>query len=560
MVLVILGGGHFASANDRTFAYAIAPTVQLPSHFEDQCDRVCRSDPGQGIPKWDVPGWEQYMQVWSELAADPTNQSLRQFLGLPIGDDTGQSLAAIRATRGRSAPSWIGWKPGTYAQVDTPHFQIFSRSDRDKTTEVAEDLERCYWVWTQIFFPLWEGRAQATLHLRDDSSAGTMSDRLAGGRARLSTRKKMRVVLLRDADDYGRTLARLTGGSLQAVSQSTGFYSSERRTSFFFPDQSGDAIASRRHELVHQLFREATRSQLGGDEAGARSDFWLVEGIAGYFESMHFDNGFATVGGWDSPRLQFARYRVFAQQQVVPLAALRPDGQTQVQQRGDLAQFYAFAIAYTHWMMDSGDVATRRWIYQMLADLYRIKIDVETLNEPTDPERGMVAMLRLDDATLASNPAGRTLEQLCLRGCLVSSKGLSQLEPAERLRWLDLTGLPINGDDLRRLVKSPESLTQLSLEACPMIDDAIASWLRSAKQLEELDLSGTRCGDLVLQSLAETTSLQTLWLTDTQVTDKSLEILSRLPQLETIDLRGTAVSAEQIARLQRQHPNWKLNP
>lgn len=567
MLCLIAIAPRFASAADRTFAYSIDPDPVVPDHFVDPAARACAAQPQSDLPAWDVPGWVNYMRLWSTLAADPDNQSIRQFLSLPIGDEAKLSLAAIKASRGRSAPSWIGWKPGSYAQVDTPHFQIFSRSDRERTTEVAEDLERCYWVWTQLFFPLWDSNAQVALHLGDDTNK-PIESLLQEARGRLSSRKKMRVVLLRDADDYGRTLARLTGGSVKSLSQSTGFYSSERRTSFFYPTDKSDGIASRRHELVHQLFREATRNSLSGDIAGESADFWLIEGIAGYFESLHFSKGYATVGGWDSPRIQFARYRIFANQQIVPLDELRPDGRDAVQQRGDLAQFYAFAIGYTHWMMDGENDSARRWLYARLASLYRIRTEVPladgiTVDSPGfdsgSPERGLVGLLRVDDSHLVSNPVDRNLEELCLRGTMVGPKGLQSIGQSTQLRWLDLSGLPIESDQLLSFVPEPSKLEQLSLEGCK-IDNQVAGWIAKATSLEELDVTNTACGDPLVQALNKLKSLQTLWLTNTVVTDAVLVDLAGLPRIETIDVRGTSVSASGLAKLRRKHPEWNLNP
>ncbi|OYP34532.1 leucine-rich repeat domain-containing protein [Rhodopirellula sp. MGV] len=561
-------GADVVSAGDRMVVPAItigetstSPSTDVTPLSNDPCSRVCVGDAAKGIAEWDVPGWANYLKLWSALASDPGNKAIRQCFGLPLGGD-GQSLAAIRAARGRSAPDWIGWKPGSYAQVDTPHFQIFSRADREQTTDVAEDLERCYWVWTQAFFPLWEGRLQVARYLGQTDAVST-DELLDGLRLRLSSRKKMRVVLFRDREDYGRTLARLTGGSLQALSQSTGFYSAERRTSFFYPTESSDGTASRRHELVHQLFREATRNGLSGDVAGEQSDFWMVEGIAGYFESLTYGDRVATVGGWDSPRLQFIRHRVFARQEVVPLAALRPDGRDAAQQRGDLAQFYAFAIGYTHWLMDSDDVMARRWLYANLAALYRIPLELPdglvATDEPNEPERGMVALLRIDNEVIRSNPNDRSIEELCLRGCLVDKTGLATIEKTDQLRWLDLTGLPIDTTTILQVVPKADQLRQLSLEACP-VDDSIAAWIAVKSELEELDLSSTVCGDETVSAIGELQKLKTLWLTNTKITDAAVDAFSGLPNLRLLDLRGTAVTAQQIARLRRAHPEWTVNP
>ncbi|MEM0926672.1 MAG: hypothetical protein AAGJ83_11585, partial [Planctomycetota bacterium] len=316
---------------------------------------------------WSVPGWTAYAQLWSEFHDDPSNPTLRQYLGLPIGRGSDASLIT-KLSRGRSAPRWLGWPVGTYAHVETPHLQIFSHANREQTIKVAEDLERVFWVWSQIFFPLWDRRNQVSLHLNDFKDGSSITQLLNDRPARLRPRKKLRIVLFRDSDEYIETLRKDVPG----IEASTGFYADERRTSFFFPSDDVDAEASQRHELIHQLFRESTLSGLDDRFPGETDRFWLVEGIAGYFESLVLAEGIATVGGWDSPRLQFARHRVFRRRQVVAFDSLANDGRRAVQTGGDLGTFYAFAIAYTHAVMDGPSSEARRWLMQTLAELYEV--------------------------------------------------------------------------------------------------------------------------------------------------------------------------------------------
>lgn len=557
---------------DRLVVGALAaspPTnVSRPSHHSSQSSnvgssnvvrRLCAADGSHGglaasDLAWQVEGWANYERLWNEFAANPNDSALRRYLGLPIGAAASQPVVA-KSSRGRSAPRWLGWRSGSYRQVETPHLQIFSHADEQTTLEVAADLERVYWVWTQVFFPLWEGRNQVALHLADVSPGQSLADHLAASNSRLATRQKLRIVLLKDAADYARTL----GGDLPGIAQSTGFYSDDRRTSFFYPSDSADAVASRRHELVHQLFREATPSPTSGVSPGMREGFWLVEGIAGYFESLHFDGHTATLGGWDSPRLQFARYRVFSMREVVAFEELRGDGRASVQRRADLARFYAFAIAYTHGCLDGDAPSVRRWIYQRLAELYQIDLEVPEAIPPQQPERALVQFLRVTDQTLLRNPPRRVLTEVCLAGSEVTPVGLAALPPSDQLTWLDVSRLPVGGDDIKRLVSRPQSLRQLSLEAT-RVDDALAPWLSLANKLTELDLSATACSDATVDALADHQELRTLWLMGSQVTDACIATLLKLPSIESIDVQRTGVSSRGLATLKAERPAWRINP
>lgn len=517
-------------------------------------ERVCRADRDENTPEWSVQGWRSYERLWNELAAHPDDPVLRRYLGLPIGSAAADAVV-IKSNRGRSAPKWLGWKSGSYWQVETPHFQIFSHADKDATRDVAADMERVFWVWTQLFFPLWESKPQVALHLKGTTADRSIASTLTRSRMRLTTRRKMRVVLLKNASDYARTL----GQSMPGIGQSTGFYSDERRTSFFYPSDSTDAVATQRHELVHQLFREATRSGLAGDSPGRESDFWLVEGIAGYFESLRFDQRRATVGGWDSPRLQYSRYRVFGRREIMPLAELRPDGQAKAQRRADLARWYAFSIAYTHQLLDGKSLSGRRWIYDRLAKLYRVNLDVPAADLPPESELSLVDFLRVSDGVVQSNSASGPLTELCLSGSQVTARGLATIRASNSLRWIDLTNLNVSSEDVRRLVPVPSSLEQLSLESTE-VDDTLADWMATAKQIIELDLSHTRCGDATVFALADHDGLRTLWLTGSTITDASIPVLSRMQSIESIDLQRSQVTDEGLAKLKISHPNWKINP
>lgn len=521
--------------------------------------RLCptvSADPGSGtnVEAWTVDGWANYQRLWSELAADPQDVVLRKYLGLPIGDSAGVGVV-VKTSRGRSAPRWLGWKTGSYLQVETPHLQIFSRAKESDAREVAADMERVFWVWTQLFFPLWDANPQVALHLDGIGDDESITASIQSKRSRLTSRRKLRIVLFKDAADYVRSLAQ----SVPGVEQSTGFYSDERQTSFFYPAETDDAIATRRHEMVHQLFREATRSGLTGQSPGRSADFWLVEGIAGYFESLQFGGGAATIGGWDSPRLQFARYRMLGARDLIPLSELRADGQVQAQRRADLARWYANAIAYTHLFFDGESVSNRRWIYQLLADLYQVRLDVPDAIEPEAPQRALVEFLRVDDQTLINNPTPRRWTQLCLAGCEVSSDGLGALDGNHHCSWLDLSRLPVSTKDVVDLCPQPGELGQLSLEAT-RVDDSIQSWLSNAGRLSELDLSWTSCGDATVAAMAGSGNLQTLWLTGSKVTDASIPILRQLPKLNSLDVQRTAITPAGLAAFRKARPDCNVNP
>ncbi|KAA1261789.1 hypothetical protein LF1_43490 [Rubripirellula obstinata] len=508
-------------------------------------------------------GWKHYLRLWKDLQKDPANESLRRYLGFATSKTPASKTPSsktptsktndqdVRIRRGRSAPAWLAWKPGSYRQVETSHFTIYSRADRQVSTNVARSLEQCYWVWTQMFFPLWEAAPQVSGHLERLKADQSLDSFLQLSSKRITIRRRLTVVLFSDAQQYVDALGKDNPG----ISQSTGFYSDNRRTTFLI-GQPLD-LPTLRHELVHQLFREATRSGL--DEQSER-DFWLVEGIAGYFESFSGQaDGSVTLGGWDSPRLQFARYRVLANRDTMPIEELRRDGRLSAQSRTDLPRWYAHAIARTHQLLDGGNSESRKWIYQKLAELYKIDAGLGVPNNTIPIDKPLTNFLKVSDADLKSNPPTRSLTKLCLTRCDLTSAGLATLPVSDRLNWLDLSYVPIKNSDVARLLPQPQSLQQLSLEATG-VDDEMSDWLRRAKALREVDLSWTQTGDQVIESLSNAKSISTLWMTGSKVSDASVDAISQMRNLNSVDLQRTDVSESGLSRLQAARNSLTVNP
>ncbi|QDT09046.1 DUF1570 domain-containing protein [Planctomycetes bacterium K23_9] len=539
---LVFVGGIRAEAADRTSFFvprdgnSVAQPIPANAVFADQAFGDGASD-----------GWKAYLRLWRAHHDDPSSEPIRQFLGLPV---TGTTEAKI--ARGRSAPRWLQWSAGSYQQVTTPHFTVYSRAEDDFSREMANDLEVCYWIWTQMFFPMWEARAQVATNLAGLNQQD-VSAYLKSQPGRITIRRKMRVVLFRDSAEYQQTL----GGEIPGIEQSTGFYNDDKQTIFLYASNDDD-VATRRHELVHQLFREATRSKLGRAKPGDDNGFWIVEGIAGYFESLRIGTSIATVGGWDAPRLQFARYRMLVHNDLMPIGELRADGRLAAQGRADIARWYAHAIAQTHHLLDSGDTKQRVAIYQLLNQRYATGAKIAGGAIDRGVEQRLRRFLSIDDKVIEANPISHPLSQLCLAGCEVTDETLGQIPPSPRLRWLDLSRQPISNDAIRRLAPSPESVEQLTLELTK-VDPDLQNWLGQATSLRELDLSHTPMDDGVMQAISSAKFLEVLWMTGTKLTDQSIDTIAGLPKLQMVNLQQSAVTQTGLRSLKTHKPNLKVN-
>jgi hypothetical protein len=531
-------------SRDRTICFVpLAPSVKTALIDSTSLNSL----PNRQVPtKWDE-AWKAYLKLWYSHHLSPSAQDIRKCFSLP----STEAVYVSKATRDRSAPRWLPWRPGTYHKVETHHFQVYSHASEPFTRLVAEDAERFYWVWTQLFFPFWEGKHDVQRALAKkvaDESAPVIPVWRTG-------RAKMRIVIFANAAEYESTLSKDEPG----IGVSTGYYSEGRQTTFLF--DGADDRATRYHELTHQLFREATDSQLGSKSPGEASGFWLVEGIAGYLESLSFHRQLATVGGWDSSRLQYARYRIIVGGDHLPLAELSRDGRKDAQARSDLARYYAHAITYTHWLLDGFPLGNRKSVYAQLGDLYRIDIGLSSASIVSENASQIREFLCVTDDDIVRNADIQPPQEICLAGCEVTSIGLEKIPPSEELQWLDLSRNPaMTLADVIRLCTRPTSLKVLSLEAAGIAGEDTAQWLRQATELAELDLSRTPVDDLLAPALRQMKGLDTLWLTGTRVSDRLIETIAALPNLASVDLQETAVTASGIEKLRRAKPTLKINP
>lgn len=518
--------------------------------------------------------WAEYLATWRAHHLDPADPGPRRRLGLPeraaglIDVSDGATLAREYARTVR-----VRWS--NPRQVTTKHFLILADAELAAIEELALELERFHAIWSQLFFPLWKDRGG--WDRSGDVATGRAPARSpprSTTRGRETEPTKLRVVIFRDLDQYQSALA----GQPPATRVSTGFYSEPLRTTFLRQpttvvdpaetDTDLAAIAEARatlyHELTHQLLAEATEAR-AGSSPGMRGGFWLAEAVACLMESTHIRDGRATVGGWESSRLQFARHRVLVNGDSLTLSEIEPWGRNQFLRSTELARGYAFAAAHAHRIADRQDGQGWHELLARVARLYQIRTmaTLPPIPRPTARDRQAEAdeladYLRLDDPRL-TRPAPRDLFQLCLARCALTAEAIGGLPPQRELRWLDLTGIPVATVDVTRLLPEPHRLKQLSLEATG-VGPGLGEWLARATALEELDLSWTQCDDTVINGLAKEAPLSTLWLTGSSVSDESLPRIAAFRSLQRLDIQRTTVTEAGRARFRTLRPDVILDP
>lgn len=156
------------------------------------------------------------------------------------------------------------------------------------------------------------------------------------------------------------------------------------------------------------------------------------------------------------------------------------------------------------------------------------------------------------------------LVSLDLRGTIVTDAGLAECTQLSNLRQLALKPHSSLADGNMMVVSK---LTQLrSLALClPSYSRALLDGVKQLTGLRELDLSSDAFGaDLscceplpsqLVSTLTAMTHLTSLDLSRRPLTERQLhELLKKLPLLTTLTIHGVPISNEQLARLERHHP------
>lgn len=487
--------------------------------------------------------------IWRATREDPTAEVPRRILGLPAG-----SASRVSIRIGTTAPPQLGWPPRSFVVAHTPHFRIFSTASRRQAVAMAEDLERYHAIWSQMFRELWISDAE-------------VCQAIASGRPLDEKRQRVDVALFADRAAYGKALS----GDATAAEVSTGYYSPAARLTLLYAGDAADRSGADRrpaagpaadretryHEITHQLLQETCGDVV--DAPGLESGFWIVEGIASYMESVRFFDSFATIGGWESPRLQYARWRWLGPEAAPSLEELAGEGRELVQQREDLAAWYSTTAAYTHLLCD--DPSKRSGLLRYLRSVYRGRPEPQAISLQSPGEawpRQLEKFLRLSDTQADPLRPGTSLGVLCLGRTELTAEWLAAVPPQPELKWLDLAHLPATDAIVERLLGDAD-LERLNLESTA-VTDAAARIVSGHPSLSELDLSFTEVGDAGIEPLAGSRRIEVLWLTGSRVSDASIPLLLGLRELRALDVQRTQITPAGIARIAEARPDLRLNP
>ncbi len=479
-----------------------------------------------------------YQLVHEVLHEDPDHERARQILGYrKVSGRWRQPTGVIKTRLSRTANPTLGFAAGRHWIVESGHFSITTDHSEEAGRQLAEQLEELYSVWQQLYFRYWSN--QAALERRFEGK-GTTSRSL----------KRHKVVLFRDRQEY---LACLT--PIEPLLKVTvGIYLEAKKTAYFYVgEESTEDIWF--HEITHQLFSETGRDKSG---VGLNANFWIVEGIALYMESLRRMSHYYTIGGIDANRLQYARYRALNEGFYVPLDQLAVLGRRALQEHENIRRLYSQSAGLASFLMDYRRGLYRAALDDYLVTVYQGRDRAQTLASATGVplstlDKQYREFLNVTDEDLAYLASIPWAQNLSLGRTEITDAGLRHLAGHSELEWVDVAYTKVGDAGLANL-KAAKGLNHLIAEHT-QVTDAAMDTIGGFRQLEILDLTGTNITDAGVAHLASLANLKELWLRGTRISDAGLEHLRGLKNLETLDVNETNVTAEGWGRLKKALPS-----
>ena len=150
------------------------------------------------------------------------------------------------------------------------------------------------------------------------------------------------------------------------IKVTTGFYLDNPGCAYFFAGKDSDD-RNMYHEATHQLFHE---SRLVAPNVGHKTNFWIVEGIAMYMESLRREDGYDVLGGFDDERVNAARYRLLHDHFYIPLGEFVDFGMEKLQKDPRIATLYSQAAGLTHFLIYYDEARYRDALVSYLSAVY----------------------------------------------------------------------------------------------------------------------------------------------------------------------------------------------
>lgn len=269
-------------------------------------------------------------------------------------------------------------------EIPSEHFLVKTNVSLEVGLELSQKLE-LYYEWLQQHFAAFF------------ETPAALQDRFDNATLRGSVHKRgpMELHFYAKRDEYQKRVE----GKVPPNLETTGYYSQETRTTYFFMDRKERTLSTLFHEATHQILdihtlearraaararAQRTRQKPADWALGERSNFWIIEGLACYFESFEINDGKVSIGRPDHVRFVRAIERMTLpdDQFYLPSKEFLALGKNDFMHHPQVAPLYTQAAGFTHFLMHYEDGLYRDDLIALLAAIYRPDGDY-VLQEPS---------------------------------------------------------------------------------------------------------------------------------------------------------------------------------
>lgn len=252
--------------------------------------------------------------------------------------------------------------------IITPHYRIYSYPSLEEGVELGRKLETIAIVWNQVFLRFYATDSQLKSFFR-----GECPDFMQYNHT---------VVYFRDRDQYVEALAPKLGS---AAYDTEGIYNG---VAYFYAGKDSDPRAII-HEATHQLFAETRAYTLVPTEMknfsvqGMESNFWVIEGIAMFMESLKESPRLHELGDFRDNNLYTARYYLLRKNFYIPFEQFTAMGHTLFYNSQCEYELYQQATGVTWFLLFYENGKYRDAFIRYLSLVYSGLDKPETLSELT---------------------------------------------------------------------------------------------------------------------------------------------------------------------------------
>lgn len=258
-------------------------------------------------------------------------------------------------------------------EIESEHFLVRTNVGLEEGVLLSQRLETYYEWLRQTFAAFFD--TPADLKARFEQAT-------VRRRSRARTPAPMEVWYYATRDEYQRQIRRKVPPEIET----NGLYWQPDRRCYFFKNAKRDGLDTLFHEATHQILdvptRQArvtasrtiarrTRSKYQEWILGGQSEFWVIEGLACYFESFDVQDGVIKVGRPDHIRQLAAQTRLLRDGFYIPLETFCRLGKQEFQHHPNRAQLYSQASGVAHFLMHYDDGRYRDDLVTLLEHIYR---------------------------------------------------------------------------------------------------------------------------------------------------------------------------------------------